>query len=175
MKIANIKIMLEPGASMPTQGTRESVGYDVTSLRLYAVSDSGEKRPCYNRQDLLDLADEEFPCAYVEVHTGVHVQPEPPYYVQLHPCSRIGRLKVIYGNGLGIIDPDFTGGMRIILNSVTEDWKVDDIVKFLPSQVVGQLIITERIGANWHLVEALDPTERGAGGFGSTDPNRSHI
>lgn len=175
MKTANIKIELEPGATMPVRATAHAVGYDVTSIRMFAVSDTGEKRPCYNRQDLVDLETDEFPCSYVEVHTGVHVQPEPPYYVQLHPCSRIAPLSVIYGNGLGNIDPDFTGGMRIILNSVREYWKIDDIAQFLPGNVAGQLIISEFIGANWHQVKTLDPTVRGAGGFGSTDPYRKHI
>lgn len=167
--MAKIKITLDPGATMPTRATKGSVGYDVTCLRFYAVDPEGNKRQIETEDDLEQLVDDKFPTDYVELHTGVHVQPEEGYRIDLCPCSRIAKAHVIYGNGIGHIDPDFTGGMRVILNTLDYDWYICDLKKFLPGCVIGQLIILPKIDADWIVTDKLDETVRGDGGFGSTE------
>lgn len=161
--------MLEDGATMPTRATSGSVGYDVTCLRFYAVDYNENKRQVETENDLEQLADDKFPVDYVELHTGVHVQPEEGYRIDLCPCSRIAKPHVIYGNGIGHIDPDFTGGMRVILNTLDSNWDIDDLKKFLPACVIGQLIILPKIDAEWEVTDKLDETDRADGGFGSTE------
>ena len=167
--MAKIKIMLEDGATMPTRATSGSVGYDVTCLRFYVVDFDDNKRQIETEDDLEELADDKFQVDYVELHTGVHVQPEDGYRIDLCPCSRIAKTHVIYGNGIGHIDPDFTGGMRVILNTVDDGWYIRDLKKFLPSCVIGQLIILPKIDADWIVTDKLDETDRADGGFGSTE------
>lgn len=167
--VAKIKIKLDEGAKMPTRATAGSVGYDVTCLRFYAVGLDGNKRQIETEDDIEDMVDDKFQVDYVELHTGVHVQPEDGYRIDLCPCSRIAKSHVIYGNGIGHIDPDFTGGMRVILNTVDDGWYVRDLKKFLPECVIGQLIVLPKIDAQWIVTDELDETERGDGGFGSTE------
>ena len=164
-----IKIMLDDGASMPTRATDGSVGYDVRSTALYVVDGDGDKLKCYTEDDLYNLVECGHQANYIEVHTGVHVQPEDGYHVELFPNSRIGKLKVIYGNSIGLIDPDYTGGIRVILNNTDDAWHVSEVIKFLPSNVVGQLVIRKKYDAEWELTNKLDETVRGDGGFGSTE------
>ncbi len=165
--MAKIKIKLDSGAEMPTRATKGSVGYDVKSIALVSVDLDGNKTRIYDKEHLLWFMESLKPTHHFEVHTGVHVQPEEGYRVDLCPNSRIAPLDVIYGNGIGHIDPDFTGGIRAILNRVG-GWVLEDIEQFLPGNVIGQLIILPKIDAEWELTDKLDETERGDGGFGST-------
>lgn len=167
--MAKIKIKLDPGAAIPTRATDGSVGYDVKCLEMYVVEPDGEKHRVYTEDDLYSLAGKGIYVQYVECVTGVHVQPEDGYYVVLAPCSRIAKTGIIYGNGEGKIDPDFTGSMKAVLQSTRESWLVPNMVKFLPGNVIGQLIILPKIDADFELTDKLDETQRGDGGFGSTE------
>ena len=167
--MAKIKIKLDPGAEMPTRATDGSVGYDVKCLEMYIVTTDGKKHRVYNEEYLYWLAETNIEVSHVECITGVHVQPEDGYYVVLAPNSRISKTGIIYGNGEGKIDPDFTGSMKAVLQSVKGSWQVPAMVKFLPGNVIGQLIILPKIDAEWELTDKLDETKRGDGGFGSTE------
>lgn len=167
--MAKIKIKLDNGAVMPTRATDGSVGYDVTCLEMYIVDDEDRKHRVYNEEYLRWLAKQDVRVSYVECVTGLHVQPEDGYYVVLAPCSRIAKTGIIYGNGEGKIDPDFTGSMKAVLQNTKQHWTVGLIEKFLPSKVIGQLIILPKIDAEWEVTDKLDETKRGDGGFGSTE------
>lgn len=167
--MAKIKIKLDPGATMPTRATNGSVGYDVTCLKMYIVTTDGKKHQVFDEDYLNWLAETPMQVSHVECVTGVHVQPEDGYYVVLAPCSRIAKTGIIYGNGEGKIDPDFTGSVKAMLQSVKGAWHIPSMLKFLPGKVIGQLIILPKIDAEWVLTDKLDKTERGDGGFGSTE------
>ena len=164
-----IKIKLDPGAAMPTRATEGSVGYDVKCLELYVVTPKGKKHRVYNEEYLYWLAETDIELSHLEIVTGVHVQPEDGYYVELVPNSRLGKTGLVYGNSIGVIDPDYTGSIKVLLQSVVGVWQVPHMVKFLPDNVVGQLIIRKKIDAEWELTDKLDETVRGDGGFGSTE------
>ena len=168
MNNVHIKIKLAPGTTMPTRATSGSVGYDVTCHSLFLVDKDGKKLPIATQNDLDQLTVIQPKIAYAEIHTGVHVQPEKGYYVELVPNSRLGKLFLVYGNSIGIIDPDYTGGIRVLLNNTADAWYVSELSHFLPGNVVGQLIIRRKYDAVFEQVEELEATERGEGGFGST-------
>ena len=66
-------------------------------------------------------------------------------------------------NCVGVIDSDYRGEVMVGLqNSGKEDYTVS------PGDRIAQLMITPVVQAQVRLVEELDETERGAGGFGST-------
>ena len=167
--MAKIKIKLDEGAVMPTRAHSSDVGYDVKCLEFYLVSRFGDKTRIYDKNHL-DLALSRVSTVHhVEIDTGVHVQPEDGYYVELVPNSRIGKTQLIYGNSFGVIDPEYTGSMKVMLNCVSECWLRDDLGKFLPNNVVGQLIVRKKLDAEFTVVDELDTTVRGDGGFGSTE------
>jgi dUTPase len=46
---------------------------------------------------------------------------------------------------------------------------MEDMVRVMPPQVIGQLILRKKYDVDFTQVDALDETERGEGGFGSTE------
>ena len=69
-------------------------------------------------------------------------------------------------NSPGTIDADYRGEICIILiNLSQEEFVVND------GERVAQMVIARHEQAEWVEVEALDETERGAGGFGHSGKN----
>lgn len=65
--------------------------------------------------------------------------------------------------GVGLIDSDYTGEVMVmLLNTADEPRTVS------PGDRIAQLVIVPVFTPNLILVEELDSTERGAGGFGSS-------
>ena len=66
-------------------------------------------------------------------------------------------------NKVGVIDSDYRGEIKVGLqNSGSEDYTVQ------PGDRIAQLMIAPVLQARLTLVDELDDTQRGAGGFGST-------
>lgn len=74
--------------------------------------------------------------------------------------------RLTFGNGVGLIDSDYTGEvMALLTNAAPPGTKVVTINKY---DRIGQIVIVPRIRVEFEVVEALDPTKRGDGGFGHT-------
>ena len=70
---------------------------------------------------------------------------------------------VIVLNAPGTIDSDYRGEIGVILfNCGTEDYKIENGTR------IAQMVIAKYEKADIEVVEELDDTTRGAGGFGST-------
>lgn len=173
MKNIKVKVQLDPGASLPTRAHDTDVGYDVKALTVTVVDWVGDEYPIQNLCDIDFLCESEVEPVKVKIDTGVHIQPEPGYWVELVPNSRLAKSCFMYANSMGIIDPSYTGSMRVILNVVDVRNFHRNILNFLPENVVGQLIIREQISADFELTDKLDDTDRGDGGFGSTEKKES--
>ena len=81
-------------------------------------------------------------------------------------CPRSG-LAVKHGvtvlNGPGIIDCDYRGEIKVpLINLGDEDFVI------VPGMRVAQLVVTQYVSCVYNIVEELDDTVRGSGGFGST-------
>lgn len=173
MKTAHIKVQLDPGATMPTRAHATDVGYDVTCAKFYIKHTDGAEEYCTTieqvRRAIMNYR--RFICEddtyLVIIDTGVHVQPEPGYYVELVPNSRQSKTSIRWGNSIGVIDPTYTGSIKIILHNIAFA-NPGDLANYLPGKVVGQLIVRPYLSADFEQVDSLAPTERGEGGFGST-------
>lgn len=163
-----IKVMLDPGAAMPTRATKGSVGYDVCSYKLYLVHDNGSETICETQEQIRPTLYDNRIC-YLKIDTGVHVTPEEGYYIDLVPNSRQGKTSLCWNGSIGVIDPDYTGSIKIMVSTKNKEFNHDDVAKLLPGNVVGQLIIRQKIDADLEFTDKLDETERGDGGFGSTE------
>lgn len=149
-----IKIKLDEGASIPTRATDGSVGYDVRAIRVDecdSESNAAGWRSWFYK--------------YVVCHTGIHLQPQDGYYVELLPNSRWGKRGVITYSP-GQIDPDYTGEVMAIFKILP--WWLS-WGKINVGDVVGQLIVRKKYNAAFIQVDSLDETDRGDGGFGSTE------
>lgn len=151
------KIKLDDGAIMPTKAHSSDVGLDVRALHVEAIR-AGSKNYIYK----------------LKIDTGVHVTPPEGYYFELVPNSRIAKSHFYYGNSIGIIDPEYTGSIKVILNcthAITES-----PMTLIPQKgdVVGQLILRKKYDVTFAQVTELYATERGDGGFGSTENKTNH-
>ncbi len=86
------------------------------------------------------------------------------YYVELVPRSSLSKTGYMLANSVGIIDPGYTGTVKVPLVKV--DDSMADLV--LPAKVA-QLILKPYIYSHSREVQQIASTTRDAGGFGSTD------
>ncbi len=98
------------------------------------------------------------------VPTGIFIELPGGYEAQVRPRSG---LAIKYGitvlNAPGTIDADYRGEVKVILINLSgEPFTIN------PGDRIAQMVISKHERAEWELVEELSPTERGAGGFGST-------
>jgi len=98
------------------------------------------------------------------VPTGFAIAIPPGYEGQIRPRSGLAlRHGVTVLNAPGTVDDDFRGHIQVLLvNHAAEPFEIR------PGDRIAQLVICPIARAELELVSALDETERGAGGYGST-------
>jgi len=97
--------------------------------------------------------------------TGIAIAlPSADYVALVYARSGLGiKHGIAPANCVGVIDSDYRGEILVgLLNSSRFDYTVQ------PGDRIAQLMITPVIQAQITMVEELDDTDRGAGGFGST-------
>lgn len=149
-------IVLDNGAQMPTRAHSTDVGYDVRATSVsYQLDKSFDKGGRIVRY---------------ECGTGLHICPPRGYHFELLANSRIAKMGLVIPNGIGLIDPDYTGEIKVFLVPAAgvplRSLKEAQISR---GDVVGQLVLRKTHDAAFCEVPALLTTERGNGGFGSTD------
>ena len=99
------------------------------------------------------------------IPTGIAIAlPSPDYVALIFARSGLGiKHGVAPANCVGVIDSDYRGEILVGLqNSGDADYTVQ------PGDRIAQMMITPVVQAQVTLVDELDDTARGAGGFGST-------
>ena len=99
------------------------------------------------------------------VPTGIAIAlPSADYVALVLARSGLGiKHGVVPSNCVGVIDSDYRGEVMVGLsNSGASDYTVR------PGDRIAQLMVVPVVQARVTLVDALDETDRGAGGFGST-------
>lgn len=108
---------------------------------------------------------EVYPGHRVKVHSGIHIQPKQPGIAGfIYSRSGLGATKgLVVAQGVAVIDPDYTGELILyLLNNSTNPLVIHR------GDRVAQLVFQKIELPMLHLVDSLDDTERGDGGFGST-------
>lgn len=96
--------------------------------------------------------------------TGIAVKPPHGYYVEVMPRSSITKTGYMLTNSIGIIDPGYTGSIKIVLT------KIDDTMPDLETPfTICQLILRKSYQIIPMKVASLEETKRGDKGFGSTN------
>jgi dUTP pyrophosphatase len=133
---------LSDDALMPTRGSDGAVGYD-----LYSTEDAIV--PCQAGRAL--------------VGTGIALVLPPGVYGRVAPRSGLAAKHCI-GVGAGVIDPDYTGEVKVILfNHGENDFEVKK------GDRIAQLILEKcEVPPIGEIINLVKETERGSGGFGST-------
>ncbi len=99
------------------------------------------------------------------IPTGIAIGlPSAEYVALIFARSSLGvKFGITPANCVGVIDSDYRGEIRVNLRNAG---KADYIVQ--PGDRVAQMAIMPVIQVELEMVDQLDCTERGAGGFGST-------
>ena len=134
-----LKVAVDDGANIPIRAHKNDAGLD-----LYATKGGWI-----------------FPFHRKAFDTGVHVE-IPEGYVGLL-TSKSGLMANQGITSRGTIDSGYTGSVKAVL--FNHSWK---FIKIKPNQKITQLVILPIITPDPGIVDSLEDTERGTGGFGST-------
>lgn len=98
------------------------------------------------------------------IPTGLYIALPPGYEAQVRPRSGLALKKgITVLNSPGTIDADYRGEVGVLLiNLSDQDFVVND------GERIAQMVIARHEQGEFVEVEALDDTERGAGGYGHT-------
>lgn len=148
-------ILTDKNAVPPKKGNEFASGYDISAIKIEKIM---------GKVFLLD--------------TGLKIKPPKGYYFELYPRSSISKTPFSLANSIGVIDADYRGNLLIALRYHGSGKVQSNIIKEMGSfpWKVAQLIPKKIEDLDWESpkeVKELDKTERGSGGFGSTDPKRS--
>ena len=104
------------------------------------------------------------PLERVLVPTGLFIELPVGYEAQIRPRSGLALKKgITVLNSPGTIDADYRGEVGIILiNLSNESFDIQH------GERICQMVIARHEHIGWELVEILEETERGEGGFGHT-------
>ena len=98
------------------------------------------------------------------VPTGLFIELPVGYEAQVRPRSGLAaKHGITVLNSPGTIDADYRGEINIILVNLS-----NEVFQIQDGERIAQLVIAKHERANWHQVETLTETVRGAGGFGQT-------
>lgn len=139
-----IKIVNKGNQSLPEYATPQSAGVDLRA----------------NIDEPVELK----PLSRALIPTGLHIALPEGYEAQIRPRSGLAIKKGITClNTPGTIDADYRGEVGVILINLSAETFIVN-----PGERIAQMIINKFEQAEFELVEELDETERGEGGFGHT-------
>lgn len=143
MKKLGVKVkILNPDAIIPKYQTEEAAGFDLHSVDEKTIK-AGER----------DV-----------VKTGLAVALPKGYELQVRPRSGLAlKNGITVLNTPGTVDSDYRGELMVILLNTSKE---DFVIK--KNDRIAQAVIKEILQADFAVVDELDSTERGSGGFGST-------
>lgn len=160
-------------ATMPTRGSANAAGFDLSSAYDYVIPARGKAlvktdiaiaipEGTYARVGKCDLASIYYICDFCPY--CCFYTPQYLIITSLFTAPRSGLAhKNFIDVGAGVIDYDYRGNVGVILfNLGTEEFKVSK------GDRVAQLVLERISMAAAVEVDDLDATDRGAGGFGST-------
>lgn len=141
-----VNYLLEhPLSEVPTYGSDQAAGADITAVSVKKL-DNGFF-------GLFSL---------YEYDTGVILEIPRGYYAMLVARSSVSKLLMWLANGIGIIDSDYRGTVRVRFRTIFGK------PKYNIGDRVAQLVLAKRYVFHWNKIDSIEITERGEGGFGST-------
>lgn len=139
-----LPVINESPYELPTYATVSSAGLDLKAVLAEAVTLAPLERKI--------------------IGTGLKIALPEGYEAQVRPRSGLAaKHGITVLNAPGTIDADYRGEIGVILvNLSNEPFTVE------PGERIAQLVIAQYTQIQWTLVNNLEETERGTGGFGST-------
>lgn len=105
-----------------------------------------------------------YPGHTVTVGCGFSLEIPEGFEAQIRPRSGLAKKHgITILNSPGTIDSDYRGEIKVMLHNTG-----DDPFIISPGDRIAQMVIAPVIQADFEIVDVINETERGAGGFGST-------
>jgi dUTP pyrophosphatase len=159
-------------ASLPPPLNKQQANDDRVRIHVKRVGPIRVALPAYQTalaagMDLVAAIDGPLtiaPLARVLVPTGIAIALPPGYEAQVRPRSGLAWSRgLTILNTPGTVDADYRGEIKVLLVNLGPDE-----AEVLPQERIAQMVIARHARAELVLVEALDDTARGSGGYGST-------
>lgn len=146
MNIQDINLkLLKENAIVPTYGSTYSAGAD-----LYAAIDE-------------EITIKPNETAFIG--TGIAFEIPNGFVGLVYARSSLGCKKGLApSNKVGVIDSDYRGELIVALHNHSQETHVIN-----PNDRIAQIVFTPYLKGNFQVVDDLNDTTRGNGGFGSTD------
>ena len=131
---------------------------------------------------------------YIEFDTGIAIELPVGYTGLLFPRSSNSKKDLLMCNSVGVVDVGYQDSIKFRFKKIINPNKLTIIttwikklfgIKSITSELyydakhysvgdkIGQLVIMPYPKVSWNEVSEFTPSERGLGGFGSTDANES--
>ena len=144
MEKVKVKIVREAGVELPKYETEGSAGLDVRASIKEPIEIKSLER--------------------VLIPTGIRIAVPAGYEVQVRPRSGLAlKHGITLLNTPGTVDSDYRGELKIIVANLSKETYIVN-----PEERIAQLILNKVEQMEWAVVDSLDETERGIGGFGHT-------
>jgi len=128
-------------AILPTAGSKEAAGLDLYADKVEEFSD------------------------HFKIYTGISVQPDAGHFSFLLARSSLHKKGLMLFNSVGLIDRDYSGEVIGLLYK-TNSYKEEN--KPAIGERLFQLVVQKQPEVTIEVVNSLDDTDRGGGGFGSS-------
>lgn len=137
---------LHEGASLPTRGSELAGGWDVTATEIVLKG----------TQAIYKL--------------GFAMEIPKGYKISIVPRSSLTKTNWVLQNSPGTVDADYRGEVQVRFRYLGDENNKTNFLQppFLIGERIAQIYLEEVIETEFELVDELDQTKRGSGGFGST-------
>ena len=144
MQTKQVKIINTSNNPLPEYATNGSSGMD---LRAF-IEEPIEMKPMQR----------------VMIPTGLFIELPENMEAQVRPRSGLAiKQGITCLNSPGTVDADYRGEIKVILINLSEEQQT-----IQPGDRIAQMVIQQVEKIEWQLVNEINDTNRGAGGFGST-------
>lgn len=98
------------------------------------------------------------------IPTGLYIELPSGTEAQIRPRSGLAfKNGITVLNSPGTIDADYRGEVKVLLINLSQEaFEIKD------SERIAQMVVSKHETVEWQLVETLNQTQRGEGGFGHT-------
>lgn len=176
------------GVTLPERGTELSAGYDIVATSDPKIVGNSGTIDSIESTEIKAWKNID----YIEYETNLFIAPTTAtFHTLIHPRSSISKYNLVLANSIGLIDNDYRGmvicrfkyiwqptdfftpvalGSTPLIqyaNALVGKVNMDKIYK--KGDKIAQLVVEPTVQIEWEFVDDLSETQRGAGGFGSTD------
>lgn len=165
--------------TLPEKGSPVSAGYDVVATsEPKIVGEPSTLKDAWKRID------------YIEYETNLFIAPSSvSFHTLIHPRSSVSKYNLVLANSVGLVDNDYRG---MVICRFKYQWQPEDMwwgteptsdptarkmlfgnlnleKIYKKGDKIAQLVAEPTVTVEWEFVDNLTQTQRGEGGFGSTD------